>query len=217
MNLKKSLVGIVAGLALVGSIAAPAAQVSAGEGGDSAQATINITTDGIFDLDITSNIEFGDFLINASNAWDTPSVSGTLFMTYTDTKNRRGQFDTSLTATNFQSNNSAAWTPIPASGFLVTYLPNPQQTQCCGSNYGIGGISNRQANHGVIGDDTSSSSADWGAGIPLSEGPYIHRGWPGIGTVQTLAQANVKLMIPSNTSAGWYESTVTATVTFSAP
>ncbi|MGC4106856.1 MAG: hypothetical protein QM753_10965 [Thermomicrobiales bacterium] len=216
MNLKKSFVGAVAGLALIGSIAAPVAQVRAGEGGDSAYAYISITTDGTFDLDLTNDIYFPGYNLNASNAWQTNSVDGAIGFTYTDTKAQRGEFSTTITATDFFGLTNSGYNTIPVSNFKIMSMPNPQQQYCCGGNYGIGGISNVRY-PGTNPTNTDGDAVNWAPGVSFGGSPYIHHGWPGRGTGTTTGQLNVNLNIPSDTKADNYRSTVTATVSFSTP
>lgn len=211
MNLKKSFVGLVAVFALIGSIAAP---VAAGPSGDSANVSITVLNGGTFDLDIVSDLALPAVTLDASNAWQTNAVTGTLNFKYTDTKASRSGFRTQISATDFHGTYNSYTNTIPVSNFVITYLPNPQQLYCCRGNYGIAGISNSATG---FGNATSTSSADWSPGVSFGDNPTLHLSWAGRGTGETTAQADVKLTIPSTTAQDDYLTVVTATVSFGEP
>lgn len=217
MNLKKSLMGAVAGLALIGSIAGP---VVAGENGDTANATITVLQGGVFDLTLT-DLSFGSTTLTANDVFaGNPSYTGSLDMTYTDTKASRGGFTTRLSATDFHGTYNNSANTIPVSNFLITYLPNPVQELCCWGSNGVSGISNVLKNNGSI-PGTSTSAADWAPGVSFGDNPFVHIsdfGKPNAkGTGHTYASATVKLTVPSSTAQDDYLSVITATVSFTAP
>lgn len=213
MNLKKSLIGAVAGLALIGSIAAPVAQVSAGENGDSANAEIVITNGGTFDFDFTNDLNLSTYDLNADNAWQTNEVTGSLGFLYTDSKAYRGGFTNRVVASDFHGVVNSGLNTIPVSGFVIVSMPNPVQQYCCRGNNGIAGISNSADGTTA----TTTGAADWGAGVSFNTTPYIHLSLAGRGTGTTSGQLNVKLSIPSDTKADTYRTQVTSTIVFTAP
>ncbi|MGN6032233.1 MAG: hypothetical protein ACTHQE_11265, partial [Thermomicrobiales bacterium] len=131
MNLKKSFMGAVAGLALVGSIAAPIASAQyAGDntGNNQTTAYVEVYTTGSFDVFFKiGDIDMGDANFSASSTSQT--VTGSLTLGYTDTKVQRPAFDVQVQSTDFYNLANFYTTPIPATGFKITKTYNVGQQQ----------------------------------------------------------------------------------------
>lgn len=212
MNLKKSFMGTVTGLALIGSIAAPmaSAQVVEDTSNNTTTAVVDVFSSGVFDAKFNSGMDFGDATFSASDSL-AETLTSPMVIHYDDTYVDRPVFRLFVAATDFTSGSGS----IPATGFTIVSVENVIQTQW-------GGVT---AGHGDIGDigqtvDNTyvAQSGGWpklwtpGAGSQMNDWRYIQFGWAGVGTIESWGQVNTKLVVPPTTPAGHYQSTVTLTV-----
>ncbi|HWK79967.1 MAG TPA: hypothetical protein VNP95_04330 [Thermomicrobiales bacterium] len=209
MNLKKSLMGAVAGLALVGSVAAPIASAQPAEdntGNNTTTAYVEVYSTGVFDVFFTGGIDLGDANFNASSSSQT--LNGSLALGYTDTKVQRPSFDVTVQATDFYNLSNFYITPIPASGFTITKTYNVAQQQW-GANPDIGDIGAFQNEDYVA---QNSGPWPWTSDNQLNTARRVNFGYAGIGTISSQGNFDVSLVVPNTTQAGAYQSTLTLTV-----
>jgi hypothetical protein len=210
MNLKKSFMGAVAGLALIGSLAAPMASAQPAEsnsGNNQTTATVTITDTGIFDVYFgNASVSLGTVPMN--NTSTTTYAPGSLVIAYTDTKAYRPNFNIKMNATAFTNTTNSALT-IPASNFRITATYNVGQTLYGNSPIDYGDIGYFVNNAYPSGQ---AAVSPWTANNTLDTNPTVHFGYAGVGTTSSGGQVDVSLQIPTGTQAGTYTSTMTLTV-----
>lgn len=210
MNLKKSLTGAIAGLALVGSIAAPIASAQyAGDDTSNNTTTVSLTVanDGVFDVYFyLGDISLGTATFNSASS--TQTLNGAMGLGYTDTKAARPSFDVLIQSTDFLNEANNATTPIPSSGFKITKTYNVLQGQW-GSDPDIGDI-------GAFKDELyvaqSGGPWSWTTNNTLNGNRRVNFGYAGIGTNWSIGYFDVSLDVPNTTASGDYQSTMTLTV-----
>lgn len=212
MNLKKSFMGAVAGLALVGSIAAPIASAQPAESdysNNSTTAYVNVHTGGAFDVYFSSsNLNFGDVVFDAQHN-QAVTRDGAVVIAYVDTLVNRPSFNVQMQASDFVAGGPY----FSSSNLKVTRVYNVQQGQWGGTPGGPDDIGDIGAfvNNGYVGQGGPWPKA-WTAANELNVAKTVQFGYSGIGTVWANGQVDVSLSIPPTATAGNYTSTVTLTV-----
>jgi hypothetical protein len=207
MSIKKSLAGLIAGFALLGSIAAPAALADTG---DSTTGSVDVTAGG--QLAVTFCTETatspGDFVLQQDTApsyYAPGHASGSLYLCYLDTKADRPHFEVEVSATAFASGSNS----IAASNFMVTTVYNV--------------VNEHYDSHGPIGEigfmdndhwpnSQNPNPRTWTANRDFSVPRSVNFGYAGIGTGTSCGQVGVELVIPATTAPGHYVSNLTVSI-----
>lgn len=210
MNLKKSVFGTIAGLALVGTLAAPAVMAQAVEDGpksNTATASVTVTDNGIFDVYFYS----GDFnlsgvTLNADTSVGT--ATGSFTIGYDDTKAFRPKFDVTVNASSFALTSNTSH-QIPSTGFTIERTYNVGQTHYGNSPIDYGDI-------GYFVDEAypsgQAASTQWTSNNTLDTARRVQFGYQGVGTTLSGGKVDVALKVPNTTVPGTYNSTLTLSV-----
>ena len=226
MNIKKSLAGLFAGFALLGSIAAPTAMAA----DPTATISVDVQNPGVFTpyfcalsgganlvdgLDPSDVVGTGSYALTIGSqptATTAGSATGAVGICYDDTKSFRPSFDASISADPFW--NSAHTVSISASNFSVVTTTKVGQHQWSSQNppttSGIGDIG-----YTKDGNDPGGQfgGATWSPGHTLDQWQRVHFAYAGRGTVVSLGGVGLALNIPSGIPAGHFETTLTLSLT----
>jgi hypothetical protein len=208
MNLKKSLAGLAAGFALVGTLAAPAAMASDIGGSAITTASVSIVDNGVFDVHFC-----GALALNTATqptAGTAGYAQGGLSICYTDTKLQRPAFDVTLGSDQLSSGSNH----IAASNLIVVWTYNVQQQQWDGApavahRFDVGDIGYFVDDHYVA---QNNAGQGWTTNNTLDTNPTVNFGYHGVGTISSTGAMEIGLNIPSGTQAGTYSSQLTLSV-----
>lgn len=222
MNLKKSLMGTVAGLALVGSLAAPvvAGDINDDTTNNTAPVTVYVGTTGAFDASFSGGISFSDANFQAGQS-NTVKLTGDFNIHYLDTYVDRPSFDLYVRSTAFVNQDGAG--SIPASAFTIVGVENVRQDQWGGVTGPLDPKGPNADGHGDIGDigqfvndayvDQSTLPQPWTPeAYSFSDWRKLQFGYAGVGTITSDALVHTQLAVPPTTPTGHYLSTLTLTV-----
>lgn len=211
MNLKKTMISILGGFALIASLASPAAFAQSYSSG-TGTGEVDVTSDGEFSVSICNSKVLIDFGSVGANTDTSVTASGSLTICIVDTHVQRQGFQTMLSATDFTASGVA--TTIPASGLVPTVIYGPVVGQTFyypngGTIYGD--HANPFAAHNVVEPvifPGAANSENWGGGA-LNSPQMVGHGDAGRGTSWAEQQIDMELTVPNNTLVGTYTNTIT--------
>lgn len=210
MNIKKSVAGLVAGFALIGSIAAPAAMASDIGGSTTADATVTIVDSGVFDVHFCGDLTFEASRTTSPSPAAAGYAQGVLSICYTDTKLQRSNFNVNLHTSPFTSGSNT----IAANNLFVVWTYNVVQQLWDGApavqhHFDVGDIGYFADNHYV---GQNNAGQGWVTNNHLDTDKTVNFGYAGVGTMMSQGDMEIGLTIPNGTQAGTYTSTLTLTV-----
>lgn len=211
---RSSFASLVLAIAVSLGIFAPAAA-------DPAPATtplvVTLQEAGTFSVSLGTYIGFSPGAVTATTGMTTNTI---VVLRFDDTMSYRSQFRVDLSASNFVSlkrvpySSPAVFYSIPASNLKLVKNYSPEQAQTSLDAPGVGDIQATDQSGNTIGPNTS---VVWTGANSLETPRKVAKGWAGMGTILTGQGMELSLDIPAAMPATFYNSILTATVTFETP
>jgi hypothetical protein len=211
---RSSVVRLILAVAISLGIVAPAAADPAPA---TTQLVVNLQEAGSFSVSLGTYIGFTPGVVTASNGITTNT---TVVLRFDDTMSYRSQFRVDLSASNFVSlmrvpySSPAEFYSIPASNLTLVKNYSPQQAQSSVDTPGVGDIQATDQSGNTI---LANSSVVWTEANSLETPRNVAKGWVGMGTLLAGQGMELSLNIPAAMPATFYNSILTATVTFETP
>ncbi|MGH2558945.1 MAG: hypothetical protein ACRDJH_07765 [Thermomicrobiales bacterium] len=232
MQIRRTALGLLAALAIMGGVAAPFAS-AADQSEDTADLTITLSEGGVFALSLS--IEAGGNITQPTSAIQPASLpfNVQMRMYLTDTKSYRNAFDLWLNATPYTSNlqvpleSTGTFYQFPDDALKIHSMRNPRPGRCdfassCSATpqssfttpFPIGNIFPMDDDGTVISPYTPTGSgqiAIWTTSNGLDEPRRVTHADAGAGTLNSNHALIMRLSVPAAMPAATYTSTLVVT------
>ena len=217
MKRRTSILGLIAGLMLAGSLLAQAALAQPPDetttGNNSTSVSVTFFDNGVFDayfcapsLPITNTSSASLSVQSPPTLTSAGYATGTLAICYNDTKLYRPSFDVYLQSTDFTSGPNS----IAASNFTIETSYNVGQQFYGNAPIDYGDIGEYINDGGIVAQ--SDLPEPWTFDNSLDVARLSQFGYSGVGTGVSLGAFDVKLVLPVGKPAGTYQSTLSLTI-----
>ncbi len=221
LTVKRAVLLLLGALVMSGGLG-PSGTATAQElASTSTELTLSLADIGVFAVNFTQS-SFSLQEVVPSTLFESGVAEGTVMLEITDTHAYRGEFTIQVMASDFisdtqiQYENATAYYSIGAENLTLLRTQNPVQTRCScdspGYLYPVGDV------YAV------SVSGTWGFGPyewtfanSLDQKRLVDRGFAGSGTIVTLQELDLRLLLPPALPGGTYVSTMTATYSLDIP